>query len=245
MGMPITVEVVDASATQSLLDSVFDYFQYVDNTFSTYKEESEISRLNRGELPLDDASENMKAIFALAERTRLETDGYFDILNDGKYDPSGVVKGWAIGNAADILRDGGVSDFYVEAGGDIQASGLNAEAQPWRVGIRNPFDPAQIVKVLSLTDCAVATSGTYIRGPHIYNPRDPVDPLDEVVSTTVIGADICDADRFATAAFAMGRRGIFFIESLPGFEGYVIDRYQRATLTTGFERYLLHDPVHR
>ncbi len=245
MGMPVTVEVVDASATQALLDAAFGYFEYVDAKFSTYSERSEISRINRGELSLDDASEDMKAIFALAEQTRLETDGYFNILHDGKYDPSGVVKGWAILNAAGLLRQAGSTDYYVEAGGDIQMAGTNAEGKIWRVGIRNPFNPAEIVKVLHLTDRGVATSGTYARGAHIYNPKDPDDPLDEIVSLTVIGPDICAADRFATAAFAMGRNGIFFIESLPGFEGYMISRSQRATFTTGFERYIANDPLHR
>jgi FAD:protein FMN transferase len=245
MGMPVMVEVIDASASDALVDAVFDYFEYVDNTFSTYKDESEISRINRGEIALDDASDDMRAIFALAEQTRLETDAYFDILHGGKYDPSGVVKGWAILNAAAILAREGISNFYVDAGGDIQMAGRNGEGQAWRVGIRNPFQPDEIIKVLALSDCGVATSGTYVRGQHIYNPRNDADALEEIVSMTVIGPDICEADRFATAAFAMGRDGICFIESLPGFEGYMIDRHQRSTFTTGFERYVLHDAIHR
>ena len=241
MGMPITVEVVDDSATQDLLDSAFGYFEYVDRKFSTYKDDSEISRINRGEVSLAAASEDMKAIFALADETRDETNGYFDMRHAGGYDPSGVVKGWAIYQVSQLLRGRGARNFYLDAGGDIQISGANARGQDWRVGIRNPFDPAQIVKVLSLTDCGIATSGTYIRGSHIYNPHDATDPLTEIVSITVIGPNICDADRFATAAFAMGRQGIFFIESLPGFEGYLIDREGQATLTSGFERHVLND----
>ena len=241
MGMPVTVEVVDASASQALLDRVFRYFEYVDGKFSTYSDQSEISRINRGELSPQDASDDMRAIFTLAEQTRLETSGYFDIRHNGMYDPSGVVKGWAIYNAARILREAGAASYYVDAGGDIQVAGSNAEGRPWRVGIRNPFNPDEIVKALSLTDCGIATSGTYVRGSHIYNPRDENDPLTEIVSLTVVGPDVCDADRFATAAFAMGREGIFFIESLQGFEGYMISRESRATFTTGFERYLLHD----
>ncbi len=244
MGMPVTVEVVDASATEDLIGSVFDYFEYVDRKFSTYSDQSEISRINRGELMLEESSEDMKAVFALAEQTRLETDGYFDIRHANAYDPSGVVKGWAISNAAAILRQKGALNFYVEAGGDFQMSGRNNEGGSWRVGIRNPFNPDEIVKALSATDCGVATSGTYVRGPHIYNPKDEDDPLTEVVSLTVIGPNICDADHFATAAFAMGKQGIFFIEALQGFEGYVIDQDHRATYTTGFQRYLLNDSIH-
>jgi thiamine biosynthesis lipoprotein len=244
MGMPVTVEVVDPFATQSLLGAVFRYLEYVDAKFSTYSDQSEISQINRGELSLEDASDDMRAVFALAERTRLETDGYFDILHDGAYDPSGVVKGWAILRAANILREAGAANYYVDAGGDIQMSGQNSEGQPWRVGIRNPFNPTQIIKALSLTGCGVATSGTYARGGHIYNPMDDGDALADVASLTVIGPDVCEADRFATAAFAMGKHGIFFIEALQGFEAYMVDQDRRATFTTGFERYLLHDPIH-
>ncbi len=61
--------------------------------------------------------------------------------------------------------------------------------------------------------------------------------LDDVKSLTVIGPDIYEADRFATAAFAMGRGGIDFIESLEGFEGYMIDASKTATFTSGFGRY--------
>ncbi len=95
----------------------------------------------------------------------------------------------------------------------------------------------EIVKVLSITDCGVATSGTYIRGQHIYNPKHAGEPITEIVSLTVIGPDIYEADRFATAAFAMGREGIFFIERVEGLEGYMIDRSGQATLTSGFARY--------
>ncbi len=240
MGMPVTVEVVENSASQENVDEIFDYFQWVDETFSTFKEDSEISRINRGEIALAQASEEMQTVFALSELTRQETDGYFDIERGGHYDPSGLVKGWAIYNAAGILRSRGFGNFYVEAGGDIEVAGKTREGRNWRVGIRNPFNLNEIVKVLSVTDCGVATSGTYVRGQHIYNPKDP-QPIAGVVSMTVVGPNIYDADRFATAAFAMGRRGILFLEELDGFEGYMIDENRQAIFTTGFEKYTAHD----
>jgi FAD:protein FMN transferase len=241
MGMPITVKVVDPAAPPALLGQVFAYFDYVDQTFSTYKAESEVSRLNRGELSLAQASADVQEIFGLAEQTRTETEGYFDIRHNGRYDPLGLVKGWAIFNAAELVRQAGYADFYVDAGGDIQAAGLNDDGQRWRVGIRNPFNLHEIVKVLALSNVGIATSGTYIRGAHIYNPKDEADPLAEVVSLTVVGPDVYEADRFATAAFAMGRKGIHFIEKLTDFEGYLIDRTGQATFTSGFGRYLAYD----
>jgi len=238
MGMPITVEVVDASVTAEAFDRVFAYFGYIDAKFSTYKDTSEISRINRGEITLREASSDMQLIFALAELTRQETDGYFNIRHNGSIDPSGIVKGWAIQNAADLLLDLGYQNFYVDAGGDVQVMGRNAQGESWRLGIGNPFNLQQVVKTFGLSDCGIATSGTYIRGSHIYNPLDAGDPLDEIVSLSVIGPNVYEADRFATAAFAMGRDGIRFIEQLDGFEGYMIDRKGLATLTTGFARYV-------
>jgi len=238
MGMPITLEIEDATVTQSDLDKVFAYFNAVDETFSTYKATSEISKINTGELSIADASADVQTILALSEQTKADTHGYFDIRHDGLYDPSGIVKGWAISNAAHLLQSQGFHNFYVDAGGDVQVVG-NTSWGPWRVGIRNPFNRNEYVKVLALTDRGIATSGTAIRGQHIYDPHRRDTPLVECVSITVIGPDIYDADRFATAAFAMGRQGIQFIETLAGFEGYMIDRSARATFTSGFERYVL------
>jgi thiamine biosynthesis lipoprotein len=234
MGMPVTVEVVEARATAADLQAVFAYFEYVDAKFSTYKETSEISAINRRELTLAQASADMQTIFALAQQTRAETNGFFDIERNGRYDPSGLVKGWAIRQAADLLRQRGFEDYYVEAGGDIQAAGWNDAGQPWRVGIRNPFNLTEIVKVIAVSEAGVATSGTYARGQHIYSLQNGGEPLTDVVSLTVIGPDIYEADRFATAAFAMGRDGIWFIEDHPALEGYQIDAQGQAVLTTGF-----------
>ncbi len=216
MGMPVILEVVDPVADQQIFDEVFDYFGYVDRKFSPFKEDSELSRINKGELALEDSSEDMRAIFRLAEETRQETDGYFQIERAGRYDPSGIVKGWAIQGAAELLRQAGYENYSVYAGGDIQVSGKNELGEDWQVGIQNPFDPKEIVKVLRLQNCGVATSGTYERGQHIYNPKVPDRPIDEIVSLTVIGPNIYEADRFATAAFAMGAAGINLIENLEG-----------------------------
>lgn len=238
MGMPVTVEVVDPGVTEADVENVFASFRAVDETFSTYKEYSEISKINRGELCEEEYSDEMKMILAFSEQTRQETQGYFDIYHNGTVDPSGIVKGWAIQQAAARLKEAGFTNFYIDAGGDIQAAGKR-DGNPWRVGIRNPFNRKEIVKVLAVTDRGIATSGTAIRGQHIYDPHHPDTPLSDIVSLTVIGPNVYEADRFVTAAFAMGKRGIYFIEQLPGFEGYMIDTSARATFSRGFERYVV------
>lgn len=238
MGMPITVEIVDTKVTEDIFNEVFNYFGHIDEKFSTYKSTSEIEAINRGKLALADASEEMQLVFAMCEETKQQTNGYFDIKTPaGDYDPSGLVKGWAIWNAAKLLEKKGFENFYVDAGGDIQPHGRNADGKKWAVGIKNPFNEVENAKVVYVGEEGVATSGTYIRGLHIYNPRGGNMPVSGIVSLTVIGPNIHDADRFATAAFAMGPAGINFIEQLPGYEGYIIDKNKVATMTTGFDKY--------
>ena len=237
MGMPITVEIIDPTANADIFESAYDYFTHIDEMFSTYKTTSEISAINNSDQPRGEWSEEMNMIFLLAEETKQATGGYFDIKKpDGTYDPSGIVKGWAIWNAAKLLEKRGFENFYVDAGGDIQPQGHDGNGGKWSVGIKNPWNANENVKIVYVTTEGVATSGTYIRGEHIYNPKTGA-AANEIVSLTVIGPNIYEADRFATAAFAMGKNAIHFIESLPGFEGYMIDNDKIATMTTGFEKY--------
>lgn len=239
MGMPVTIEIVDPEVSEKIFDTVFAYFKSIDEKFSPFKQESEVTLINEGRISVTEYSQEMREIIRLAEETKQETRGYFDIFTpDGKFNPSGIVKGWAIYNAAKIIKDNGFENFYVNAGGDIQFYGRNAVGKTWRTGIENPFNPKEIVKVVELSDKGIATSGTYLRGQHIYNPHHKDSLITEIVSLTVIGPDVYEADRFATAAFAMGFDGINFIERLPGFEGYMIDKNGRATMTSFFEKYL-------
>ncbi len=235
MGMPISTEIADPTATADDLAAVFAHFTAVDERYSTYKATSEISRINRGELAITDASEEMQEVLALCEQTKIETRGYFDIrTTDGTMDPSGLVKGWAIQGAADLLDRRGFRNFFVEAGGDLQPRGRNAEGRLWRIGIRNPFKADEIVKVVLPGDRGVATSGTQMRGQHIWNPHDRTATFTDLASMTVIGPNVYEADRFATAAFAMGRDGFAFIAAIPGFDVYQIDGRGIATMTPGF-----------
>ena len=239
MGTPVVVEIIGKEARQELFDEVFSYFKYVDEKFSTYKDESEITAINKKRIKKENWSTDMKNIFELSEKTKKDTRGYFDIVTPaGDYDPSGIVKGWSIWNASNILKSCGVENFSVEAGADIETFGKNAVGEPWCVGIQNPFNKKrEIVKKVYLKDKGIATSGNYVRGEHIYNPKDKNANLKDIVSLTVIGPNIFEADRYATAAYAMGRDGIIFIEELEGFEGYSIDKDGIATMTRGFNNY--------
>lgn len=237
MGMPVTVHIVDPAASTLDLQAVWSYLRHIDCAFSTYKPDSETERLNRGELLEEDCSKAMREVLAICERTRVASRGFFDARYHGRLDPSGVVKGYAIHRSAELLRKRGLTGFFVDAGGDAQTCGGNERGTKWRVGIRDPFDPSKLVNVVHLSGEGIATSGNYERGEHIYDPVRGR-PAASIASVTVIAPDVCEADRFATAAFAMGEESILFLEELPDVEGFMVRLDGSMFCTTGFPRFM-------
>ena len=145
------------------------------------------------------------------------------------------VKGWAIARAAALLDEHGYRDYYVDAAGDVRTRGIARPGCPGAVGIRHPVERDKSARVVLATDLAVATSGTYEKGAQIYDPHTG-QPATALLSLTVIGPSILDADVF-TAAFAMGLRGLDFIASRAGYEAYAVDPDLRAHWTRCFEAY--------
>lgn len=238
MGMPVTVCILDEGAGTGDVAAVASWLETVNQRFSPYLETSEISRLNAGVIARHEVSDELGAVLHLCEQTKAETGGYFDVVQNGRIDPSGLVKGWAIERASALLMGRGFRNYFVDAGGDVQAVGLNGEKQPWRVGIRNPFQRDEQVKVLAISGLGVATSGTAVRGQHIYDPLRAGSRTSDVVSLTVVGPTIYEADRMATAAFAMGSDGLVFIDARPNLEGYAMTSNGIATYTRGFTQYV-------
>lgn len=240
MGMNVVLEIADKNVGESIFDKIFSCLRDVDERFSPYKKNSELSRMNRGEISADNLSQEMKEVLKLSEQTKNDTNGYFDIRKpDGSIDTCGMVKGWAIQRASEILDKEGFKNYCLEIAGDIQVKGNNSEGKPWAIGIRSPVEPfTDIIKVLSVSDRGIATSGSSARGEHIYDSHTKKPAQSSIISITVIGPNIYEADRFATAAFAMGERGIDFIEGLSGFEGYSINRDGIATMTSNFNKYV-------
>ncbi len=232
--MPVTVQVVDDEAGSDALDRVFEDFALLDRTFSPFLDGSEVSRINRAELRPDDAGQLVHQAIDLCRLYERATDGYFSPWIEGRFDPSGLVKGWAIDRACSILDSYGYSDFFVDAGGDVQTHGRNAEGGPWRVGVRHPIERDKVACVVLSSGLAVATSGTYEKGEHILDPHTGK-PANAFLSFTVAGPDILQADVYATAGFAMGVSGLEFVRRTPGYEAYAIDKQLRASYTAGFE----------
>lgn len=244
MGTPMTIEVAatPSAAVSGAIAAAFASLAADDARFSTYRPDSEVSAINAGRIGPSAFTPLMREVLRLSAETKAATHGYFDVQRgDGTLDPSGLVKGWALRRAAQVIRERGFTDFFVDGGGDVDVRGTRF-GEPWSVGIRNPFAPDQVVKVLTLRDRGIATSGTYLRGVHIYDPTRRHAAADQIASMTVVGPDVYEADRFATAAFAMGTAGITFIAGLPGFDGYAIGNDGFATMTPGFTAYAAVPP---
>src|SRR6185369_4678692 len=120
----------------------------IDARFSTYRYDSQISRIDRGELDADDADPDVREVLHACALLSAESGGAFDVLRNGHLDPSGYVKGWAAERAADVLRAAGAVNFSLNLGGDVICAGEREPGQPWRVGIRHPDDPGQMVAVV-------------------------------------------------------------------------------------------------
>jgi FAD:protein FMN transferase len=234
MGMPIIVDVRD-EVPDGAVDDVFAWFRWVDATFSTFKPDSEICRLDRGELSLDDAHRDVRAVLARCEELSDETGGYFDMRAGATraLDPSGLVKGWAVDRAAALLDAAGTRSYAINAGGDIRLRGGALPEQVWRVGIQHPLEQARVAAVIETRDLAVATSGTYERGEHVFDPHTGQPPRG-VLSITITGPDLATADAYATSAFAMGKRGAQWAATLDGYEAMTILADGRVLLTQGF-----------
>ncbi len=245
MGMAVSIDVRDDAtdrpeAEQSLQD-VLRWLHHVDQTFSTYIDDSPISRLGRGEVVLAELDDEVRDILLLCEELRDDTNGAFDAFavpapNGTTLDPSGVVKGWSIERAAEILEQHGHANFTINAGGDIAVRGRPSPKIPWQVGIRHPEEQHQLATVIDVTGpLGVATSATYERGAHIIDPHSG-QPTTELASVTIVGPDLTYADAYATAVFVMGIPGLDWLAKHTGYDGYAITHDAVTVSTPGFDR---------
>lgn len=228
MGFPVSLRIDGEGEFGAAADAVFAWLRETDARFSPFKADSEVSRLDRGELPADAVSADLAEILDLCEHYRAVTGGAFDVRLPGRgLDPCAVVKGWSVQRAAELLTAAGASRFCLNAGGDVVASG-----GPWRVGVRHPEHADRLCTVLELTDGAVATSARYERGDHIIDGRSGR-PATGLLSLTVVAPTLTEADSVATAAFAMGAEGVEWAAGLDGCEVFAVDADRRVLRTPG------------
>ncbi|MBX9395938.1 FAD:protein FMN transferase [Streptomyces sp. TRM72054] len=232
----------DPTAVRAALDEAVDGLHRVDAVFSTYREDSQISRLGRGELTVGECDPEVAEVLELAAEAERVSEGWFSTTYEGRLDPTGIVKGWAVERAARRLAAAGVSGVSVNGGGDVQLLGVPGGARPWRVGVSDPLRPgglAAVVSAAGATELAVATSGTAERGAHIVDPRTGRSAVTDLLAVTVVAPRLTWADCWATAAFAMGaRNGLAWLESLPGVEALLITAGDEVWATGGLAGWL-------
>lgn len=212
-----------ARAEDAVVEAV-RWLHEVDRVFSTWRSDSDVSRLRRGEIGLGSCQPMVRAVVQLCVRARRMSAGWFDPWRmPGGFDPTGLVKGWAAREAAERMAGLGVRHVSVNAGGDVwvggSASGMGTGG--WTVGVTDPQRPQTILTTVTLSEGAVATSGGYERGSLAINPftRATVAPL---LSATVVGPDLAIADALATAATAAGDQATSWLDAATGYEALVV-----------------------
>ncbi len=241
MGMPVSLHVRGPGLSSAPVAAVFALLRRADAVFSTYRADSDVSRIRRGELTVAAAHPWVAEVAALCEQARQRTGGWFDAMLPGPggaphWDPTGLVKGWAVEAAARLLSG---HDFCLNAGGDVVVA-TPPGRPPWRVGVEDPHDPSRLAGVLPLACGAAATSGTARRGAHLVDPYRGL-PATEVAGVTVTGPSLLWADVYATAVAAKGVTGLDLLPGT-GYEALLIDYGGIGLSTDGFPGILTKAP---
>jgi thiamine biosynthesis lipoprotein len=236
MGMPVSLALrgrhTDDEAADVAWTAVLASLREADRVFSTYRADSVVAAIRRGDLSPADAPDEVHEVLAIGARAERATGGAFSVWRGGTdddplLDPSGVVKGWAVERASVFLRGLPATDFCLSAGGDMVCRALAGE--PWRVGIEDPHDPARVLAVVAVHDGAVATSGSAHRGAHVVDARTGAPPP-AVAQVTVTAASLTWADVDATAAYALGEWAAEWLGRRVGRAGLVV--WADGTTTT-------------
>jgi thiamine biosynthesis lipoprotein len=221
IGTVFSVCVREAHLDPRLIEKIAGWWQWVDATFSPFRADSQVSRLNRQTLDPAADTEQLREVIRLCHAAKTATGGYFDAQSSGQFDPCGLVKGWSIEIASALLTAAGSANHCINGGGDVRCVGQPEPGRPWRVGIANPLQGGALAATIEVGDGAVATSGTAERGYHVLNPYTG-QPASAAASVTVVGPDLTWADAYATAAFAMGYEACAWLCELADHEGLVI-----------------------
>jgi Membrane-associated lipoprotein involved in thiamine biosynthesis len=204
MGTVFSLDIRDP-IDDAAIDGVLAWLHRMDATFSTYRTDSDISRLRRGTTTLADCAPEVADVLDRCAELHEATGGYFDPYAGGALDPSGYVKGWAIERASQMLQAADSENHCINGGGDVQCIGAPEAGRAWQVGIADPTDRTRLVATVSGSPLAVATSGTSERGGHIIDPHTHR-PARAFLSITIAGRRLAQIDAYATAAFAMGEQ---------------------------------------
>lgn len=228
----------DGVGARAAVDAAVAWLHRVDEVFSPYRPDSEISRLADGRAEVERCSPEVAEVLALCEDAERRSGGFFSARYAGRLDPTGLVKGWAVERAARMLVAAGAEGACLNGGGDVQAFGRPEPGRPWRLGVSDPLRAGQLACVVEGTDeLAVATSGPAERGCHIVDPHTGSSPAGALASVTVVGAALTHVDAWATAAYARGAAALAWLEEVPGVEGVAVTADGDVRCTSGFASY--------
>jgi len=202
MGTVASLRVPDRFADQHevAVAGVRSVLSMYDETYSLYRDESPLSRLARDEVKLVDLDDDIRDTYARAIDWRNRTGGAFTPhRGDGVIDLSGIVKADAIAAGAEVLRANGITEFSLNVGGDVVVAGDGN----WPTAIGHPTKPSDMITGVNLNAewCAIATSGTFDRGEHIWRK---VTHGSSIIAATVISHEIVTSDVWATAIISGG-----------------------------------------
>lgn len=207
MGLPMSLDLraPDEPRARAAVQEAFAVLHAADARFSRHRPDSELCRFRRGAVARP--SRDLSEVLEIAQAAHAASGGAFDVRRpDGALDTDGVVKGWAAQRAVDRLVAAGFHDLCLNAGGDVAVRGGPEPGRGWVVGVRSPTRADELVARIEVRDGAVATSGTYERGEHVWDGRTG-EAARGLCSATVVAADLTTADVLATSVLALGREG--------------------------------------
>lgn len=230
-GTVVTLELY-GEKSELARESIYTFFQQVDQHFSTYREDSDVTALRKG-ADINGFAPDVQHAWSSCLELRDRTHGAFDPwAARGGFDPSGFVKGWAADRARDIARTHEVEHGQIDAAGDITVFGGKPDGSAWRIGIRHPEIPDQVATTTELFDGAVAGSGNYERGAHTVDPFTQL-PAIGARATAVVGPDGGVADALATAVMVHGEKAAAWLPDFPEYSAWAVDFSSDTTWSLG------------
>jgi thiamine biosynthesis lipoprotein len=171
-------------------------------------------------------------------RIEFMTDGMSVTLN-------AIAKGYAVDEAIKVIREYGIRQALVNAGGDLYAMGTKTGGEKWVVELEDPDDTENTIATFTVEDKAVTTSGGYHRYydlekevHHITDPRTGYS-ASSCKSVTIIADTCMDADALATSVFVMGPDdGMEMVESLEDVEALIMDSNGKISKSSGLLEYM-------
>jgi len=231
MNIPFTVKFATEDPDEIVMENlkvvserIEEYLHQIDLDFSPFRYDSLVSRYQRGDrTPLLDSTD-FQTVYAQSILAEQMTDSIFTPYFAGRYDPTGLVKGWAIEEAFDkylkpLLVDSKIEGVSLNGGGDLKVATSTNSSFHWGIGIENPNNLQEILTTYYLKNGAVATSGNSKRGEHIIRMNQ-----NQVEQVTVISNSLVEADIWATVGISAGMDKFSQMINENNLSGILVDK---------------------